>query len=205
MRLCCTLKNEQTVLQNIPLQGAERAIAVTGTQFSQRKHSGLKGTRPVPEPRSAEGTMILPLIWGRRIRTPSRMAMISLVKRFGVCPRADPGPLEYRGWQPGLFGKRHQIQVPAHMEIIRTKPLFYAAASRQEPWKELKKGHPKPGYHCLQLFFCFLLDNGLSLYCVRKNEKHVIHMITIIINISDFRSMKWRSPCLWILCCGSVG
>ena len=107
--LCCTLKNEQTVLQNIPLQGAERAIAVTGTQFPQRKNSGLKGTRPVSEPRSAEGTMILPLIWGRRIRTPSRMAMISLVKRFGVCPRADPGPLEYRDWQPGPFGKGHPI------------------------------------------------------------------------------------------------
>ena len=58
----CTLKMKQTVLQNRPLQGAERAIAVTGTQLPQRKHSGLKGTRPVPEPRSAEGTMILPLI-----------------------------------------------------------------------------------------------------------------------------------------------
>ena len=190
MRLCCTLKNEQTVLQNIPLQGAERAIAVTGTQFSQRKHSGLKGTRPVPEPRSAEGTMILPLIWGRRIRTPSRMAMISLVKRFGVCPRADPGPLEYRGWQPGLFGKRHQIQVPAHMEIIRTKPLFYAAASEQIPWKELKKGHPEPGCRCLQLFFCFLLDNGLSLYEVLRKEKLASQRIVAIMNTSTRRNIK---------------
>ena len=87
------------------------------------------------------------------------------------------------------------------MEIIKTKPLFYAAASRQGPWKELKKGHPKPGYHCLQLFFCFLLDNGLSPSAVvlRAAPKTIGMNITIaqnhVVRTSDFPlTSSWRLP-----------